>query len=80
VPVFLSEKLAGKGDGARGLADPRAPGKEEVGEVALVHVGLEALGDVGLTDDIRELSRAVLLDPDFLQETVPPMILPRSTT
>jgi hypothetical protein len=37
-----------------------------VGQVVAVDVALQALRDVGVSDDVLEAFRSILLDPDFL--------------
>src|SRR2546425_902389 len=66
LPPVLSEHISREGDGARRLAGARRAREEQVGQVPLLRVGLEALDDFLLSHDLVEGLRAILLDPDFL--------------
>src|SRR5207244_1147674 len=62
----LAEHVAGEGDRARRLAGARGTREEEVRQVSRPRVGLEALDDLLLADDLVQALRSILLDPKFL--------------
>src|SRR5213593_2012158 len=62
----LAEHVAGEGDRTRRLAGARGTREEEVWQVSRLRVGLEALDDLLLADDLVQALRSILLDPKFL--------------
>src|SRR5439155_1536566 len=62
----LAEHVAGQGDRTGRLAGPRRTREEEVGKVSRLRIGLEALDDLLLADDLVQALRSILLDPEFL--------------
>jgi len=65
LPVVAVDLLR-DGDRRRRLPGARRPREQEVREVVAVDVALQALRDVGVSDDVFEALRSILLDPDFL--------------
>src|SRR5207245_214849 len=62
----LAEHVAGEGDCGRRLASAGGTREEEVRQVSRLRVGLEALDDLLLADDLVQALRSILLDPKFL--------------
>jgi len=71
----LSEEFPGQGHRRCGLTDPGASGEEQMGKASRPDIGLEALDDVVLTNDIGEPYGSVFLDPDCMALVYLPFLI-----